>query len=315
MSKKFAVLFPGQGSQYEKMSEDLLQSDLESREYFKKLFDLVGEEKAQKIVDAKMEDLSKTKYAQLAIFMNSVALYDAFMARYGDRISVQASAGLSLGEYSALYAAGVLDIENGIKLICKRGEIMEAAASGKGSMVAVMKSNVEEISAILEEVRGQTEALIAICNLNSPAQIVVGGEFEALDKFMELCAEKGLKKLVKLDVEGPFHTEVLKEASEEFRQVLEQTPFKTMQIDVYTNYTGETYASKEDLADTLAKQMYSPVYFEKIVRNMIADGIDHFVEIGPGTSLKGFIKKIDKEVTVYNIEKVSDLEAFETHLA
>lgn len=315
MSKKFAVLFPGQGSQYEKMSEDLLQSDLESREYFKKLFDLVGEEKAQKIVDAKMEDLSKTKYAQLAIFMNSVALYDAFMARYGDRISVQASAGLSLGEYSALYAAGVLDIENGIKLICKRGEIMEAAASGKGSMVAVMKSNVEEISAILEEVRGQTEALIAICNLNSPAQIVVGGEFEALDKFIELCAEKGLKKLVKLDVEGPFHTEVLKEASEEFRQVLEQTPFKTMQIDVYTNYTGETYASKEDLADTLAKQMYSPVYFEKIVRNMIADGIDHFVEIGPGTSLKGFIKKIDKEVTVYNIEKVSDLEAFETHLA
>lgn len=315
MSKKFAVLFPGQGSQYEKMSEDLLQSDLESREYFKKLFDLVGEEKAQKIVDAKMEDLSKTKYAQLAIFMNSVALYDAFMARYGDRISVQASAGLSLGEYSALYAAGVLDIENGIKLISKRGEIMEAAASGKGSMVAVMKSNVEEISAILEEVRGQTEALIAICNLNSPAQIVVGGEFEALDKFMELCAEKGLKKLVKLDVEGPFHTEVLKEASEEFRQVLEQTPFKTMQIDVYTNYTGETYASKEDLADTLAKQMYSPVYFEKIVRNMIADGIDHFVEIGPGTSLKGFIKKIDKEVTVYNIEKVSDLEAFETHLA
>lgn len=315
MSKKFAVLFPGQGSQYEKMSEDLLQSDLESREYFKKLFDLVGEEKAQKIVDAKMEDLSKTKYAQLAIFMNSVALYDAFMARYGDRISVQASAGLSLGEYSALYAAGVLDIENGIKLICKRGEIMEAAASGKGSMVAVMKSNVEEISAILEEVRGKTEALIAICNLNSPAQIVVGGEFEALDKFIELCAEKGLKKLVKLDVEGPFHTEVLKEASEEFRQVLEQTPFKTMQIDVYTNYTGETYASKEDLADTLAKQMYSPVYFEKIVRNMIADGIDHFVEIGPGTSLKGFIKKIDKEVTVYNIEKVSDLEAFETHLA
>lgn len=315
MSKKFAVLFPGQGSQCEKMSEDLLQSDLESREYFKKLFDLVGEEKAQKIVDAKMEDLSKTKYAQLAIFMNSVALYDAFMARYGDRISVQASAGLSLGEYSALYAAGVLDIENGIKLISKRGEIMEAAASGKGSMVAVMKSNVEEISAILEEVRGQTEALIAICNLNSPAQIVVGGEFEALDKFMELCAEKGLKKLIKLDVEGPFHTEVLKEASEEFRQVLEQTPFKTMQIDVYTNYTGETYASKEDLADTLAKQMYSPVYFEKIVRNMIADGIDHFVEIGPGTSLKGFIKKIDKEVTVYNIEKVSDLEAFETHLA
>lgn len=315
MSKKFAVLFPGQGSQYEKMSEDLLQSELESREYFKKLFDLVGEEKAQKIVDAKMEDLSKTKYAQLAIFMNSVALYDAFMGRYGDRISVQASAGLSLGEYSALYAAKVLDIESGIKLISKRGEIMEAAASGKGSMVAVMKSSVEEISAILEELRKKTDALIAICNLNSPAQIVVGGEFEALDLFMDLCAEKGLKKLVKLDVEGPFHTEVLKDASEEFRQILEETPFETMQIDVYTNYTGEKYASKETLVDTLAKQMYCPVYFEKIVRNMIAEGIDHFIEIGPGTSLRGFIKKIDKEVTVYNIEKVSDLEEFETHLA
>lgn len=312
MSKKVAVLFPGQGSQYPELSKEIIESELPSRAYFERLPELVGKEKAKLIREGRIEDLSKTKNAQVAIFLNSVCLFDEFMRRYRDTVEVKAASGLSLGEYSALYAAGALEVEEAIRLLDKRGEIMDREAAGKGGMIAVMKSSVEELEEIISELRKETDEVIAVCNLNSPAQIVVGGQFHALELFQQKAGERGLKKLIRLEVEGPFHTELLKKASEEFREVLGETKFKERKLDVYGNYLGTKYAENADLIDLLAKQMYSPVRFEKIIREMIEEGYGEFIEIGPGSALKGFVKKIDKTVKIYNIERLSDIEAFES---
>nr|WP_297572946.1 ACP S-malonyltransferase [uncultured Peptostreptococcus sp.] len=304
MSKKIGILFPGQGSQYEGMGRDLIASPV-----YKRAKDILDEHTYSVVEAARLEDLSKTRYGQVSIFLNSLSLYQELKDRLLDpnNIGVSASLGLSLGEYTALCAAGVFSIDEGIDLVKNRGLIMEEGAAGRGSMVAVMKTGLETIQDLVDQAReGQ---VLSVCNLNSPGQIVVGGEFEALDRFEEKCKEAKIKRYMRLNVEGPFHTQILDQAAQKFAdEFLSKVDYREPSMEVYTNLRGSSYKEVDSIAENLRDQMCSPVRFIDCVENMIADGCQVFIEIGPGKSLSGFVKKINKNVRVINIQKISDIE-------
>lgn len=307
MSKKIGVLFPGQGSQYEGMGRDLIASPV-----YKRAKEVLDDHIYSVVEQASLDQLSKTRYGQVAIFLNSLSLYQELKDRVLDPndIGVSASLGLSLGEYTALCAAGVFSLDEGIDLVKNRGLIMGQGAGGKGSMVAVMKTGLDTIQDLVDQAR--QDDVLAVCNLNSPGQIVVGGEFEALDRFEEKCKEAKIKRFMRLNVEGPFHTQILNQAAQDFADnYLSKVDFKEPSMDVYTNLSGKNYRQVDSIVDNLKDQMCSPVRFIDCVENMIADGCQLFIEIGPGKSLSGFVKKINKDVKVINIQNISDIEGID----
>ncbi len=307
MSKKIAILFPGQGSQYEGMGRDLIASPV-----YKRAKEILDDHTYSVVEEASLDQLSKTRYGQVAIFLNSLSLYQELKDRVLDPndISVSASLGLSLGEYTALCAAGVFSLDEGIDLVKNRGLIMGQGAGGKGSMVAVMKTSLETIQDLVDQAK--EDNVLAVCNLNSPGQIVVGGEFEALDRFEEKCKEAKIKRYMRLNVEGPFHTQILSQAAQEFADAhLAKIDYKKPNMDVYTNLSGKNYKQVDSIVENLKDQMCSPVRFIDCVENMIADGCQVFIEIGPGKSLSGFVKKINKDVRVINIQNISDIEGID----
>lgn len=307
MSKKIAILFPGQGSQYEGMGRDLIASPI-----YKRAKEILDDHTYSVVEEASLDQLSKTRYGQVAIFLNSLSLYQELKDRVLDPndISVSASLGLSLGEYTALCAAGVFSLDEGIDLVKNRGLIMGQGAGGKGSMVAVMKTSLETIQDLVDQAK--EDNVLAVCNLNSPGQIVVGGEFEALDRFEEKCKEAKIKRYMRLNVEGPFHTQILSQAAQEFADAhLAKIDYKKPNMDVYTNLSGKNYKQVDSIVENLKDQMCSPVRFIDCVENMIADGCQVFIEIGPGKSLSGFVKKINKDVRVINIQNISDIEGID----
>nr|WP_314496883.1 ACP S-malonyltransferase [uncultured Peptostreptococcus sp.] len=307
MSKKIGVLFPGQGSQYEGMGRDLIASPV-----YKRAKEILDDHTYSVVEQASLDQLSKTRYGQVAIFLNSLSLYQELKDRVLDPndISVSASLGLSLGEYTALCAAGVFSLDEGIDLVKNRGLIMGQGAGGKGSMVAVMKTGLDTIQDLVDQAR--QDDVLAVCNLNSPGQIVVGGEFAALDRFEERCKEAKIKRYMRLNVEGPFHTQILNQAAKEFADnYLSKIDYREPSMDVYTNLSGKNYRQVDSIVDNLKDQMCSPVRFIDCVENMIADGCQLFIEIGPGKSLSGFVKKINKDVKVINIQNISDIEGID----
>ena len=307
MSKKIAILFPGQGSQYEGMGRDLIASPV-----YKRAKEILDDHTYSVVEEASLDQLSKTRYGQVAIFLNSLSLYQELKDRVLDPndISVSASLGLSLGEYTALCAAGVFSLDEGIDLVKNRGLIMGQGAGGKGSMVAVMKTSLETIQDLVDQAK--EDNVLAVCNLNSPGQIVVGGEFEALDRFEEKCKEAKIKRYMRLNVEGPFHTQILNQAAQEFADDhLAKIDYREPNMDVYTNLSGKNYKQVDSIVENLKGQMCSPVRFIDCVENMIADGCQVFIEIGPGKSLSGFVKKINKDVRVINIQNISDIEGID----
>lgn len=307
MSKKIAILFPGQGSQYEGMGRDLIASPV-----YKRAKAILDDHTYSVVEEASLDQLSKTRYGQVAIFLNSLSLYQELKDRVLDPndISVSASLGLSLGEYTALCAAGVFSLDEGIDLVKNRGLIMGQGAGGKGSMVAVMKTSLETIQDLVDQAKENN--VLAVCNLNSPGQIVVGGEFEALDRFEQKCKEAKIKRYMRLNVEGPFHTQILSQAAQEFADDhLAKIDYREPGMDVYTNLSGKNYKQVDSIVENLKDQMCSPVRFIDCVENMIADGCQVFIEIGPGKSLSGFVKKINKDVRVINIQNISDIEGID----
>lgn len=307
MSKKIAILFPGQGSQYEGMGRDLIASPV-----YKRAKEILDDHTYSVVEEASLDQLSKTRYGQVAIFLNSLSLYQELKDRVLDPndISVSASLGLSLGEYTALCAAVVFSLDEGIDLVKNRGLIMGQGAGGKGSMVAVMKTSLETIQDLVDQAK--EDNVLAVCNLNSPGQIVVGGEFEALDRFEQKCKEAKIKRYMRLNVEGPFHTQILSQAAQEFADDhLAKIDYKKPNMDVYTNLSGKNYKQVDSIVENLKDQMCSPVRFIDCIENMIADGCQVFIEIGPGKSLSGFVKKINKDVRVINIQNISDIEGID----
>lgn len=301
---KIAFIFPGQGAQYIGMGKELF----ENIEVCKDIFNIADKELnfelSKLCFEGQEEELNITENTQPAILTTSIA---ALMALKEKGIKCDVTAGLSLGEYSALVCSGAMDFSDAVKLVKKRGRFMqEAVPVGIGTMAAILGLEAELVEEACNEAR--TAGIVELANLNCPGQIVIAGEIAAVELAAEKAKEKGAKRAMLLSVSAPFHTSMLKPAAEKLEIELQNITLSDMDVPVMTNVTGDYIKSKDDIKATLKLQVMSSVLWETIIRNMIKDGVDTFVEIGPGKVLSGFVKKIDRKLTVVNIEDIASLD-------
>ncbi|WP_339013564.1 ACP S-malonyltransferase [Lactococcus garvieae] len=300
---KTAFLFSGQGAQNLGMAKDLYDEFDIVRETFDQASQVLGYD-LRELIDNDEAKLNETQYTQPAILTTSVAIL-RLLSEQG--IKPDLVAGLSLGEYSALVASGALDFPEAVALVAKRGQYMtEAAPTGSGKMVAVMNTEAALIEEICE--RAAERGIVSPANYNTPAQIVIGGQAEAVDYAVELLKEAGVKRLIELKVSGPFHTAILKPASEKLAEELEQVNFNSFKLELISNTTAKVMKDSE-IKELLTRQVMEPVRFYESIETMKALGVNRFIEVGPGKVLSGFIKKIDKEANFTNVEDLNSFKA------
>ncbi|SHJ77430.1 [Acyl-carrier-protein] S-malonyltransferase [Hathewaya proteolytica DSM 3090] len=300
---KTAFVYAGQGSQKEGMGSDLYNK----YETFKNAFDSVdydGGKLKNLCFHGSEAELADTRNTQPAMVAFAYAMTQLLKSC---NITPSMVAGLSLGEYSALSAAGAMKGETAVRLAAFRGNAMADAVMGLHSkMVAVLKLDREKLRQICRE--ASRYGVVEIANYNCPGQLVIAGEAEAVDKASEMCMSEGAKRCIPLNVSGPFHTSLLKIAGDKLAEKFKSMEFREMNIPVVFNVTGRTIGSGETIKELLERQVQSSVYFEDSVRYMIGCGIDNIIEIGPGKVLSGFIKKIDPSVNTFAVENCEDFE-------
>ena len=300
---KVAFVYPGQGVQTVGMGKDFYELSEVSKAVYQKA-DTVLDFTIQDICFQENEKINNTEYTQAALVTTYIAMTEEIKCR---GICPDVTAGLSLGEYAALVAAGGMTAEDAIKVVRQRGILMNRAVpDSEGTMAAVLGMTGEEIDNVIA---GLEDVFVA--NYNCPGQIVITGKKQAVYNAMKILEEAGARRCVELNVSGPFHSEFLKEAGVQLAKVLEDVSLQPLVIPYVTNVTGEYVSDIEDTKELLEKQVYSSVRWEQSVRNMITEGVDTFIEIGPGKTIAGFLKKIDKTVTCININKFEDLEKLE----
>lgn len=298
---KIAFIFPGQGAQYCGMGQDFYEKTAIGKEVFDKASELLGFS-VPELCFEKNDRLDITEYTQAAMVTTSIAMMRVLEAETGIKPSV--AAGLSLGEYCALAASGVMSDEDAIKTVRQRGILMqEAVPQGLGAMAAILSMEASEIEEVLSDMEG-----VQIANYNCPGQIVISGKKEMVEKANEKLLSAGAKRAILLNVSGPFHSDMLRGAGEKLGEVLDEVDINEPVIPYVSNVTAQYVTEKEAVKDLLKKQVSSSVRWQQSVEAMLADGVDTFIEIGPGKTLAGFIKKIKRDVTVLNIEKLEDLE-------
>lgn len=297
---KTAFMFPGQGAQYIGMGKDFYEKEATAKEIFDKAGSITGLD-IPVICFEENDKLSVTEYTQIAMVTVETAILKVLEEK-GIRPDV--TAGLSLGEYGAIVASGAMRAEDAFAIVRRRGIYMQEAVPTGGAMSAVMGLSAE----VIEETCQSTEGIVSIANYNCPGQIVITGESDAVNRAGEALKEKGAKRVIPLNVSGPFHSKMLVGAGERLRKDLEKVQFTEFTIPYVANLTAEYVYSPENIKDLLEKQVSSPVKWQQSVERMLADGVDTFVEIGPGKTLSSFVKKINREVTVLNIDKYEDLD-------
>ena len=303
---KIAFLFPGQGSQFVGMGKDIYEKYKEVMS----IYDM-----AQKITNSNIKELSfqgpdnilnETKNTQMAILLQSIAIVQ-ILKKYG--ITADAFAGLSLGEYSALISSGAITLEDGIKIVQKRGELMQnLVPEGNWKMAAILGLNEEQVIKICKSVKS---GFVVPANFNTIGQIVVSGENQAIQELEKLAKESGAKKVMVLNTAGPFHTKKLEKSAEGLKEELKKYKFNSEKASVvYKNLDGKKYNTNDNYCEVLSNHIVNPVRFTDTLKNMYDDGVDCFIEVGPGKTLSGFVKrmKFERDIKIINICDVQSLE-------
>jgi len=295
------AFFPGQGAQTPGMGRDLFENSVAARQVFEEAGEGAGLNVASLCFDSDKETLSRTENSQIAIFTHSMA---ALAALQENGVTFQAAAGFSLGEYTALTAAGVVSLMDGIKIVAMRGKLMQQAADSiEGGMAAILGLSDDKIEAACAAV---TNGIVRPVNYNCPGQLVIAGEKNALAQAIANCKEAGARRAVPLAVSGAFHTPLMARAAAELRAYAQDFSFAPPKMDIYSNVTGEILACT-DLPAHLEQHMVSPVRWTQLVRNGIAAGLSTALEVGPGKTLTGFAGKIDKTLSCRSISEMADI--------
>lgn len=299
---KIGFLFPGQGSQSVGMGKDLYNEYEEIRNFYKKASDILGIDIKELTFNSTEEELAQTQNTQIAVFTMSMAILELLKK---NNINSNYLAGLSLGEYTALTYANAFDFETAIKIIAKRGQIMQNnIPEGHWEMAGVLGLSDNEVEQACKMV---SNGFVVPANYNCPGQVVVSGEENAVAELTEKAKQMGARKVSVIKANGPFHTAKLKKASNELRVELQKIKINNPDKNVYKNLDGLKYMKNDDIVEILSSHIKNPVHFSTIIENMINDGVDTFVEIGPGKVLTGLVKRVSHDVKLININSVNTL--------
>ena len=304
--KRIAFMFPGQGSQDVGMGKAFYGAYPEIKEMFQEADDALGFSLTDIMFNGPKETLTATQNAQPALLLNSIAIHSLLL---NFEIQPVMAVGHSLGEYSALVAAGSIPLEEAVQLVQIRGKLMEEAyPSGKGAMAAVLGLSAEKVEETLQAL--ETDEIVDLANINCPGQIVISGTKTGIDQASTILKDAGAKRVLPLNVSGPFHSRLMKEANEKFSEKLAAISLTDANIPVYANVTASPVTEHEEIKSLLIKQLYSPVRFEESIRHMMETGVDAFVEVGTGKVLCGLVKKIDRNVPTFAVQDPYSMEKF-----
>lgn len=302
-----AIIFPGQGSQFPGMGENFVDDFPTARHTFEEANDLLGYNLRKLCFEGPADELNLTQNTQPAILTVSTAIYRVLMEEV--ELSPRFMAGHSLGEYSALVAAGVLDFGDAVKLVSLRGQFMqEAVPDGVGAMAAILGLPLDDVRSLCSK-SSMEDSVVVPANINSPEQVVISGNSEAVERACALAKEGGAKRVVPLPVSVPSHSPLMKGASERLSQAMETVRFDRQRVPVITNVEAEPLASGEDAKELLLRQLYSPVQWVASIRRMVAEDIDTIVEVGPGKVLTGLVKRIERGVKTLVVDSPEGLKA------
>lgn len=306
--KRVAFIYPGQGSQAIGMGKDFFETFDLAKDYFNRANNILGYNLQDIMFEGPNEELTKTENTQPALLLVSSIISELLKEH---QIRPEVAAGHSLGEYSALTATGAISFDEAIMLVHRRGKLMESAfPAGKGAMAAVLGLQQEEIQEVLNTITVNLSTTVEIANLNCPGQIVISGTRTAIDAAVTELKEAGAKRVLPLSVSGPFHSSLMRPAASKLEEEINECNWNDVTTPIYANVTATKVQNQSEIKQLLVEQLYSPVRFEEIITNLLAEELDAIVEVGSGKVLSGLVKKVNRRANVFSVQDIASFEKF-----